>query len=331
MEQQFAAVWSYLEGTQDSDQGIAQAESPRQSTSATSSPNASCDMRLTQNPQANLDYHPSHRILQPSFTEPDEATYVRLINIFFDRSWAYLPVLHRPSFVREHLTPFLAGSPTTTETSKFLVNIVCAIAAKDKAWTRELGLQRHEQFHRRTKLIFIAPRTTIEYFEWVQCTLLKCMYEDIEPESFGICRTSEQILTAAVELNLHRKESISGQTLLRAELSKRVFWSAYVTYIRMAMNTGRPIMIQESDITMPLPLQLSDEQLTDSFDVPELNELAPPQLMDTSTFNHIIKLRLMNSAIWKVFLFIRSGPLGSMELETTRKAWFHGLNQWLIS
>ncbi|KAJ5323157.1 hypothetical protein N7452_011446 [Penicillium brevicompactum] len=264
-----------------------------------------------------------------SFTEPDDTTYVSLVNTFFDRRWTYLPVLHRPSFVSEHLTPFLARSPTKV-TSNFLVNIVCAIAATDKAWAQQWDLQRHKQFFRRA-IQDVYVLSSVEDFECMQCFLLLCMYGHNEPQSVNMWYTSGITLQMAIDLDLHRKESISGQSLLRAELSKRVFWSAYVTHCSMAINMGRPLAIQESDITVPLPLQLRDEQLTNSFDVPDVNDLAVPQLMDTSTFNHIIKLRLTNAAVYKTFHSIRCGPMGSVELDTTRQAYYLSLNQWLIS
>lgn len=36
--------------------------------------------------------------------------YINLVDVFFDRRWPYLPVLHRQTFLNEHLMPFLAKS-----------------------------------------------------------------------------------------------------------------------------------------------------------------------------------------------------------------------------
>lgn len=269
-----------------------------------------------------------------SLAEVDQSTYLVLVDAFFDRRWPYLPVLHRPSFVDHHLTPFLANS-VTNPASKFLVNIVCAIAAMEKAWVQRGNVQSYKQFFNRAvkDLHFIMD---IGDFECVQCLLLLCMYGHNEPQSINMWYTSGMALHLAIGLDLHRKECLSSQNLLCAEMSKRVFWCAYVMNCSIAINMGRPLGIHEFDITTPFPLQLSDEQLTESFEVPDMSGIIIPLVTDTSTFIHIIKLRQINAAVYELFHSIRCGSMDpdAMDpdkLERTRSSYFLSLNEWLIT
>ncbi|KAJ5613727.1 fungal-specific transcription factor domain-containing protein [Penicillium herquei] len=143
--------------------------------------------------------------------------------------------------------------------------------------------------------------------------------------------TTGLALNLAVGIDLHRKESISEQDTMNAEMFKRVFWGAYVMNCSMAINMGRPLGIQESDISMPLPLQMTDSQLDESVTSPYVGQTLIPSVADTSTFIHIIKLRRLNAAIYTTFHSIGSTLADSTELNRLRAAYFMELNQWLIT
>ncbi|KAI9932432.1 hypothetical protein ASPWEDRAFT_46965 [Aspergillus wentii DTO 134E9] len=262
-------------------------------------------------------------------TEFDCDAYGSLVNIFFDRRWPYLPVLHKPSFVNEHLTPFLVDS-NASSTSSFLVNIVCAIAATEKSWIQQGNGSIHRQFFNEAKKV-LHVIMGIADFECVQCLLLLCMYGHNEPQSVNMWYTTGLALHLAIGIDLHRKESLSGQNLLVTEMSKRIFWSAYVMNCSMAINMGRPLGIQESDITMPLPLQLTDDELSYSAEFPDLSRTTIPQVTDTSTFIHIIKLRKINAGVYRSFHSIGCTLSEPTELDIIRNCYYSELNQWLIT
>lgn len=256
----------------------------------------------------------------------DNAAFENLVDVFFERRWPYLPVLHRPSFVNDHLQPFLAKS-VTSPISNFLVNMVCAIAITEKPPTQEGNNQLHRVFfNRAVQDLHIVIQ--VEDFECIQCLLLLCMYGHNEPQSVNMWYTTSLALQLALGIDLHRKESLAGQNLLRSEMFKRVFWCAYVMSCSMAINMGRPLGIHENDITVPLPLPLMDDQLDESFTAPDTPLL--PQIKDTSTFIHIIQLRKINARIYTSFHSIGPTSSDTHELETTRNAFFSELNHWLI-
>lgn len=84
------------------------------------------------------------------------------------------------------------------------------------------------------------------------------MHSHNEPASVNMWHTSGLALRLAIGLDLHRKETQSGLPPLQAEMRKRLFCSAFVVDCSMACNMGRPLGIHVSDITVPLPLQLTD-------------------------------------------------------------------------
>ncbi|KAL3456169.1 fungal-specific transcription factor domain-containing protein [Aspergillus heterothallicus] len=271
----------------------------------------------------NTDSTASHGTTVPA--DFDSAAYQSLVEGFFERRWPYLPIIHRPSFVNDHLNPFLVVA-VTSPISNFLVNMVCAIAATEKSSVQEGNSQLHRVFfNRAVQDLHIVIQ--VDDFECVQCLLLLCMYGHNEPQSVNMWYTTGLALQLALGIDLHRKESIAGQSLLHAEMLKRVFWCAYVMNCSMAINMGRPLGIHVDDITIPLPLPLSDEQLDDSFTTPDSPLL--PQVTDTSTFIHIIQLRKINARVYSSFHSIGRTP-SDQPLDATRSAFFSELNHWLI-
>lgn len=258
----------------------------------------------------------------------DHNAYIDLANAFFDRRWPYLPVIHRPTFFDQHLAPFLAHSGMAS-LSKFMVNIVCAIASAEKSCQYAGGKHHRVFFKEAVKDLHLVMGS--DNVECVQFLLLLCMYGHNEPQSVNMWYTTGLALNLAIGIDLHRKESLYGQDTRNAEIFKRVFWGAYVMNCSTAIYMGRPLGIQESDISMPLPLQLTDAQLDESVLSPHVEETFIPHVTDTSTFIHIIKLRRINAAVYTTFHSIGSASMEATELDRLRNEYFVKLNQWLIT
>lgn len=253
---------------------------------------------------------------------------ITLANEFFDRRWPYLPVIHKTTFFDQHMNPIIKNSGTST-LSSFMVNIVCAISSAEKA-SQHTGENNHKVFFRdAVKDLHLVMNS--ENFECIQCLLLLCMYGHNEPQSVNMWYTTGLALNLAIGLDLHRKESLYGQNTKEAEISKRVFWCAYVMNCSMAINMGRPLGIQGSDISMPLPLQLTDAQLDESIHTPIVEETIIPHVNDTSTFIHIIKLRRINADVYSTFHSISTTLTEPTDLNRLRSEYFVKLNQWLIT
>ncbi|GMF67336.1 unnamed protein product [Aspergillus oryzae] len=259
----------------------------------------------------------------------NDAAYVELVNIFFERRWPYLPVLHRPTFESKYLTPFMTNLEVDP-VSNFFVYMVLAIAATEKSWVEQENRFIHREFFGRAVLeLHYVMR--IDDFECAQCLLLLCMYGHNEPQAVNLWYTSGLALRLATGIDLHRRESLVGLDLFRTEMSKRVFWCAYVMDCSIAVNMGRPLGIQDTDISTPLPLQLSDDQLRDAVEPPDPESVTIPTVTDTSTFIHIIKLRRMNAEIYKAFHPAVRSSSARNEIDTLRSYYYSELNMWLVT
>ncbi|GMG15753.1 unnamed protein product [Aspergillus oryzae] len=259
----------------------------------------------------------------------NDAAYVELVNIFFERRWPYLPVLHRPTFEAKYLTPFMTNLEVDP-VSNFFVYMVLAIAATEKSWVEQENRFIHREFFGRAVLeLHYVMR--IDDFECAQCLLLLCMYGHNEPQAVNLWYTSGLALRLATGIDLHRRESLVGLDLFRTEMSKRVFWCAYVMDCSIAVNMGRPLGIQDTDISTPLPLQLSDDQLRDAVEPPDPESVTIPTVTDTSTFIHIIKLRRMNAEIYKAFHPAVRSSSARNEIDTLRSYYYSELNMWLVT
>ncbi|PYI16457.1 hypothetical protein BO99DRAFT_445398 [Aspergillus violaceofuscus CBS 115571] len=261
-----------------------------------------------------------------SAVEISHETYASLAETFFDRRWPYLPVLHRPTFWEQHLNPFLAH-PEARSISRFFVKIVCAIAATERSCQLSNDDMHRKFFKDAVKdLELIAKAGDLEY---IQCLLLLSMYGHNEPQSVNMWYTTGMALHLAIGIDLHRKESLMGQDVLQAEMMKRIFWCAYVMQCSMAINMGRPLMIEDSDITIALPLQRTDQQLRDQ--MAGIDELTIPSVTDMSTFNHIIALRQINAGVYKQFHPRGGVGANRLDLDQLRNRYNFELNQWLIT
>ncbi|KAI9900563.1 hypothetical protein N3K66_004825 [Trichothecium roseum] len=168
-----------------------------------------------------------------------------------------------------------------------------------------------------------APRGERD-LESIQCLLLLCLYGANEPQAIDVWHTLGLALRLALGMDLHREEASSpppppssfhssspsfndgtrsrwDYPLLRREMARRLFWSVYVMDRSMSMAMGRPLGIQDSDITAPFPLLLTDEQLMQEQEPARPHATNPPSPRDMSTFVHVIKLRRINASIHDSF------------------------------
>lgn len=268
---------------------------------------------------------------ETSDTEPDnirlsDAERVELVDIFFIRRWPQYPVLHKPTFVQSHYFPWASGEPCSS-LSTFLVNIVLAIGASEKGRATPSSQTLHQHFFR-AAIEKLDDVLGADDRDGIQCLLLLCMYGSHEPQSVNLWYTAGLALRLAIGTNMHRCESVGNGALLEEEMAKRLFWSVYTMDRSICIAMGRPLGIQDSDITMPFPSCLTDDMLVqgDALVAPSLT----PDPRDMSTFLHIIRLRRLNADIYKTLHSAGQTTL-TANLETIRSQFYGQLNQWLVS
>jgi len=161
--------------------------------------------------------------------------------------------------------------------------------------------------------------------------VLLLMYGRTEPQSVNMWHTTGLALRIALGMDLHRNEGIHHMELKEAEMSKRLFWSIYAYDRSMSIYLGRPLGIQDADINLPHPLQLTDEDLEQQT-VATVEPRTRASLKDMSTFIYLIKLRKINSDIYRTFHSISNNShVGSPDLDIVRQDIYAQINDWLIT
>lgn len=261
-------------------------------------------------------------------TIPDDACVTEygeeLVGIFFDHCWAHLPVLHESSFREDHYAPLAQGRPAQ-DTSRFLIFMVFANAAHVRQAAKQGRSLSHVQFF--TKAVQHLPDLMCAGdFEYIQGLLLLCMYGRCEPQSVDMWHTTGLALRAALGLNLHRQESLVHDHLITSEMTKRVFWSVYVMDRTMSIAMCRPLGIQDPEITIPFPFNLTDDDLTSSV---QPSPSRPVSVKDMSTFIHVIKLRRLGAEIYKDFHSPSEHTSILQDFELSRQCYEEQVKQWL--
>lgn len=255
-----------------------------------------------------------------------------LVDTFFTRRWPQLPVIHKPTFMEKHLIPFSEAEGQSGDLfSSFQVNMVLAIATTERTAagvTSNSKLSHRDYFEvatRSLEAVFAA-----DDIDCIQCLLLLAMYGCYEPQSVNMWHVIGLALRLAVGIDLHRQEALVGCSVLEAEMRKRLWWSVYAMDRSISITLGRPLGIQDSDITMPLPEAFTDDQLNNASESPIVPNFVPsPE--DTSTFIHIIKLRRIYTDTYKVFHSAgRTNVEDVRDLESIRHRSLLQLNEWLV-
>jgi hypothetical protein len=252
---------------------------------------------------------------------------LELIEIFFARRWPQFPVLHKPTFLEKHYHPY-AGGEALDRLSSFQVNIVLAIGASEKSRAKE-GCQFSPHDFFQLAIRDLGSVLAADDLSCIQCLLLLCIFGSNEPQSVNLWYTVGLALRLAVGIDLHRQETVGSKSLLEAQMCKRLFWSLYTMDRSISIAMGRPLGIQDADITMPLPLSLSDRMLEQPAEQPFLS--VGPVADDLSTFLHIIELRRINADIYKALHSAGDTNIEDNSIDAIRIRYYSQLNGWLVS
>ncbi|KAH7245678.1 fungal-specific transcription factor domain-containing protein [Fusarium tricinctum] len=69
-------------------------------------------------------------------------------------------------------------------------------------------------------------------------------------------------VSVAQTIGLHRQSTIDSMPAYYSQLYSRTWWSLYLLDRRLALESGKPYFIQDSNVDTSLPLDLSDEWMT---------------------------------------------------------------------
>ncbi|CAG7562677.1 unnamed protein product [Fusarium equiseti] len=193
---------------------------------------------------------------------------------------AFLPVLHKPSFMRlltrMYDEPNFQPSVAELVTVHMLFAIICY----------QYGTRNWQQVDQRTQMNDQSNRhyhfALSKFFELscsrdlasVQAMAMIVKHTRAFPKPGCVSIIANLALQRALELNLHRESRKPGEgTNLEHELRKRAFWVIMTVYIAVVGRRGRPmpITVEEFDVGFPEPIAdelLTDEGVDTSRDIP---------------------------------------------------------------
>lgn len=257
---------------------------------------------------------------------PPHDTAEQLIEAYFTLRWPALPVLHKPTFMKQHYTDVIQLGNSASHVSIFLSFMVFALASIDTK-EQELTLQDAHLDFFDVAMQHISGLFHSNNLETVQGLLLMTVFAVNERRRINSWHAIGLAVRTAIDLGLHRASTSSSSNNLTTEMQRRVFWSVYALDRNISISLGRPCSISDADFDMPLPGCYSDEDLETGATPLEGRPRSP---RDLSAFLHIVELRQIQSRIQKTFYPIKFADATDPErLEQERQSLRLTLDDWI--
>ncbi|CEJ59802.1 hypothetical protein PMG11_08406 [Penicillium brasilianum] len=118
--------------------------------------------------------------------------------------------------------------------------------------------------------------------------------------------SAEKILALAIShahhIGLHRERVVSAMSAFQSEMARRLWWCIYLLDRRLAIETGRPFLIQDINVDVGLPSNVSDEWLTTNKTTQlAMNPNAPTKEQIPTSVPYLIAMISYSKVIGKVW------------------------------
>ncbi|KAJ7140572.1 fungal-specific transcription factor domain-containing protein [Mycena crocata] len=205
--------------------------------------------------------------VHPSYTFPPPPLLSQLINLYFEHSDMYLPILHRPTFERDVSLWLHLKDDAFAAT----VLLVCAIASRWSDDPRATGIPTGVRSAPGTDRLACGwqwfnqvPPQKVHVFGAV--TLYGLQYLCLVARFFEGCTASERSWTLigvglrlALDVGAHRRQGPAAAPSVERELWKRAFWALiYMDRITSSIM-GRTCIVDSFDIDADLLVECDDE------------------------------------------------------------------------
>ncbi|SPC65121.1 related to transcriptional activator acu-15 [Ustilago sp. UG-2017b] len=195
----------------------------------------------------------------------------KLINAYFGRMNREFPVVNESQFRDEYM-----NHPELRQDSEWLGLAFCIFMVGSHYLVddrvRAFSSDPHSRgmhWWQAAKGLMYRNTQVVKPLYHIQCLLLSTLFQLGLPLAAS---ASWLHLGGAIRLLLdvgaHRKQAAKklGLSRIEEETYKRTFWVAYSLDRELASSLGRPIMLQDEDIDVELPIEIDDEYL---FNTPE--------------------------------------------------------------
>lgn len=260
---------------------------------------------------------------------PPHGTAEQLLEAYFTLRWPALPVLHQPTFMKQHYANVIQLGGSANHVSIFLVFMVFSLGSIDTKAQELTVPDAHLDFFD-VAMQHLSGLIHSHSLETVQGLLLMTVFAVNERRRINSWHAIGLAVRTAIDQGLHTSSTSSSSDMLLTEMQRRVFWSVYALDRNVSISLGRPCSISDADYDMPLPSCHSDNDLeTIGFNVTPL-EGRSRSPRDLSAFLHIVELRQIQSRIQKTFYPVKTADgIDTEHLEQERQSMRLTLDDWI--
>ncbi|KAL8919084.1 MAG: hypothetical protein Q9208_006968 [Pyrenodesmia sp. 3 TL-2023] len=205
---------------------------------------------------------------------PPRAEGMKCVDWFFKVVNSYLPVLHKPSFMKLVNRMYDDPSFESTPAEKVTVHCVFAIMLWQfvvRNWenpVQQADYNRRSNLHYHYALGFFRQLMASHTLQDVQAMSMLCIHLRALPKPGACWMMTSTTLNLAIELGLHRSmrswaPASRKISVLEMELRKRIFWSVLVIHIIISGKLGRPMALREEDYDVEMPQAVDDYLLSE--------------------------------------------------------------------
>ncbi|KAK8182077.1 fungal-specific transcription factor domain-containing protein [Phyllosticta capitalensis] len=187
-----------------------------------------------------------------------------LVGRFFEFAMPTYRFLHRPSLMAWvwELTDDKAVMAPAKRAVLYMIFAYAMLYETSRIKEQETESRRKSETYFREAQILLAHETGPATLESVQARFIQCHYLLSTGRSNQAWYTFGTTVQLALALGLHRKRQV--EHVVARETQRRLFWAIYTLDRYLAIVFGRPMMLQDDDISQQLPLAINDEDLTEA-------------------------------------------------------------------
>ncbi|KAK7409175.1 hypothetical protein QQX98_008668 [Neonectria punicea] len=209
---------------------------------------------------------------------PDEEEWRRYLVIFMDEIHVLYPVLHRPTIwetfneLWEYSALWSMTNSVEREQKRMSAALICFCLAlgrcsvstrmTDANGVHSAGWSLYSAGVALMQDTMEMSNTAAKSLLAMQILLLRVLYLFRLDATQRATRILALLVSNAHIVGLHRQSTYEGMPIFWSQLYCRTWWSIYVLDRRLAIESGRPCLIQDSNIDTAWPLALGEDWLS---------------------------------------------------------------------
>ncbi|TFK43169.1 fungal-specific transcription factor domain-containing protein [Crucibulum laeve] len=298
-------------------------------------------------PSVNKLYFPAavffgkiHALPGPEEVEyPERDLADKLVEAYFARFHFLMPVVDKPSFMRDYTTLMDNNHDHTyTRTQTAFLSLLFAVFACAANLVQDPRLSTSERqddggmgmvYYERALILQYISHASIQIAH-VQCFILMSSFlcsVNCLPQAWILIG---QAVRAGQDLGLHRSPRRLLVTPVEKETRRKIWWGVYTLDRMLALALGRPLGINDSDCDVELPVDVDDEHLPEYFTGAPMNQ-RQPSLMKGSI--ELIKLYEIGGRVLREVYHLDNcrdhlEPERKVELQRTVESLDNELTKW---